>query len=64
MMLRPEGGEHQIFSFDIYERASEYEQVEKICTLIQPCVPEISHIKVEVYTVIADKQLVTFKPKP
>ena len=29
LTLRQEGGKHKIFSFDVYERAPEDEQVEK-----------------------------------
>ena len=37
------------------ERASEEEQAEKKRMKIRPCVPEISHIKVKVYTIITGK---------
>ena len=45
------GGKQQIFSFDIYKRAPVDEQVEKTDIAFL----EISHINVEVYTVITGK---------
>ena len=49
--VKARGGEHKLYSFDIlYERTPDDEKLEKNRIQIRPCVPELSRIKVEVYT--------------